>query len=118
MPPSSEPSFTKDFVHFEQHVAKLFQMEGWTVEIVNQASYDLILKKDNQLAAVQVKWLKNPVQKPQLSKFVDFLETQAGQKFNCGFFITTQGYGGAGRALFLSWGENPKNIFGIVAQKK
>ena len=88
------------------------------MEIVNQASYDLILKKDNQLAAVQVKWLKNPVQKPQLSKFVDFLETQAGQKFNCGFFITTQGYGGSARALIRSWGQNPKIFCGIAAQNE
>jgi len=93
-------------------------MEGWTVEIVNQASYDLILKKANQLAAVQVKWLKSPVQKPQLSKFVDFLETQAGQQFNCGFFITTQGYGGSARALIRSWGQNPKIFCGIAAQNE
>lgn len=115
MPPSSEPSFTKDFVHFEQHVAKLFQTEGWTVERVNQANYDLIVKKDNQLGAVQIKWLKNPVQKPQLSKFVDFLDTNAGRKFNQGFFITTQGYGGSARALIRSWGQNPRLLCGIGA---
>lgn len=115
MPPSSEPSFTKDFVHFEQHVAKLFQTEGWTVERVNQANYDLIVKKDNQLCAVQIKWLKSPVQKPQLSKFVDFLDTNAGRKFNQGFFITTQGYGGSARALIRSWGQNPKLLCGIGA---
>jgi chromosome partitioning protein len=115
MPPSSEASFTKDFVHFQQHVVKLFQTEGWTVEIVNQASYDLIVKKDNQLGAVQVKWLKNPVQKPQLSKFVDFLDTNAGRKFNQGFFITTQGYGGSARALIRTWGQNPKLLCGIGA---
>lgn len=115
MPPSSEPSFTKDFVHFEQHVAKLFQTEGWTVERVNQANYDLIVKKDNQLGAVQIKWLKSPVQKPQLSKFVDFLDTNAGRKFNQGFFITTQGYGGSARALIRTWGQNPKLLCGIGA---
>ena len=115
MPPSSEPSFTKDFVHFEQHVVKLFQTEGWTVERVNQANYDLIVKKDNQLGAVQIKWLKSPVQKPQLSKFVDFLDTNAGRKFNRGFFITTQGYGGSARALIRTWGQNPKLLCGIGA---
>jgi cellulose biosynthesis protein BcsQ len=118
MPPSSEPSFTKDFVHFQQHVVKLFQTEGWTVEIVNQASYDLIVKKDNQLGAVQVKWLKSPVQKPQLSKFVDFLDTNAGRKFNQGFFITTQGYGGSARALIRTWGQNPKLLCGIGTQNE
>ena len=118
MPPSSEPSFTKDFVHFEQHVAKLFQTEGWTVEIVNNANYNLIIKKDNQVGAVQVKWLKSPVQKPQISKFVDFLDTNAGRKFNCGFFITTQGYGGSARALIRTWGQNLTVLCGIAAQNE
>ncbi|HEY9614983.1 AAA family ATPase [Allocoleopsis sp.] len=118
MPSSSEPSFTKDFVHFEQHVAKLFQTEGWTVEIVNNANYNLIIKKDNQVGAVQVKWLKSPVQKPQLSKFVDFLDTNAGRKFNCGFFITTQGYGGSARALIRTWGQNLTILCGIAAQNE
>jgi cellulose biosynthesis protein BcsQ len=120
MPSSSEPSFTKDFAHFEPHVAQLFQNEGWTVEPAqsNPASYELIVKKENQLGAVQVKWLKSDVQKPHLSKFVDFLETSAGQKFNCGFFITTQGYGGSARALIRSWGEAPKILCGIAAQNE
>lgn len=116
MSSSSEPSFTKDFVHFQQHVSQLFQEEGWTVETAksNQANYDLIVKKDNQIGAVQVKWLKSDVSKPHLSKFVDYLETNAGRKFNCGFFITTQGYGGSARALMRSWGQNPKIICGIA----
>jgi len=120
MPPSFEPSFTKDFVHFEQHVVKLFQQEGWTVEPAkpNPAGYDFVVTKDNQLGAVQVRWLKSPVQKPQLSKFVDFLETPAGEKFNCGFFITTQGYGGSARALIRSWGQDTKIFCGIAAQNE
>ncbi len=120
MPPSSEPSFTQNFAHFEQHVVKLFQNEGWTVETAksNPGGYDLIVKKDNQVGPVQVKWLKSIVQKPQISKFADFLETLAGQKFNCGFFITTQGYGGSARALIRSWGDNPKLRCGIATQNE
>jgi cellulose biosynthesis protein BcsQ len=120
MPSSSELSFTQNFVHFEQHVAKLFRKEGWTVESVkpSSANYDFIVKKDNQVGAVQVKWLKSPVQKPQLSKFVDFLDTEAGQKFNCGFFITTQGYGGSARALIRSWGDETPILCGIAAQNE
>ncbi|MFB8788356.1 MAG: AAA family ATPase [Potamolinea sp.] len=116
MSSSSDPSFTKDFVHFQQHVSQLFQEEGWTVETAksNQANYDLIVKKENQIGAVQVKWLKSDVSKPHLSKFVDYLETNAGRKFNCGFFITTQGYGSSARALMRSWGQNPKIICGIA----
>jgi cellulose biosynthesis protein BcsQ len=120
MPSSSEPSFTQSAAHFEQHVAKLFQNEGWTVETAksNPGNYDLIVKKDNQVGAVQVRWLKSPVQKPQLSKFVDFLETQAGEKFNLGFFITTQGYGGSARALIRSWGDAPKIRCGLAAKNE
>ncbi len=120
MPPSSEPSFTQNFVQFEQHVIKLFQNEGWAVETAkpNQTAYDLVIKKDDKLGAVQVKWLKSPVQKPQLSKFVDFLETQNGRRFNCGFFITTQGYGGSVRALVRTWGQNPKVLCGIATQSE
>ncbi len=116
----SESSFIKDFVQFEQHVAQLFQREGWTVETAksNQANYDLVVKKENQVGAVQVKWLKSNVQKPHLSKFADFLETNAGRKFNCGFFITTQGYGGSARALIRSWGEAPKIFCGIAAKNE
>ncbi len=118
MPSSSEPSFTQNFVHFEKHVTKLFQEEGWTVETANpnQTGYDLVVKKDNKLGAVQIKWLKSPVQKPQISKFVDFLETNTGRRFNCGFFITTQGYGGSARALVRTWGQNPKVLCGIATQ--
>lgn len=120
MPSSSEPSFTQNFVHFEQHVIKLFQNEGWTVETAkpNQTAYDLVLKKDDKLCAVQVKWLKSPVQKPHLSKFVDFLDTQNGRRFDGGFFITTQGYGGSARALVRTWGQNPKVICGIATQNE
>lgn len=119
MPPSSEPSFTKDFVNFEQHVRQLFQKEGWTVETApSQAGYELIVTKGKKLGAVQVRWLKSDVQKPQLSKFVDFLETNAGRKFNCGFFITTQGYGGSARALIRTWGQSSKILCGIAAQNE
>jgi cellulose biosynthesis protein BcsQ len=95
-------------------------MEGWTVETAKQnvGSYDLIVKKENKLGAVHVKWLKSDVQKPHLSKFADFLETNAGHKFNCGFFITTQGYGGSARALIRSWGQNSKLLCGIAAQNE
>ena len=82
----------------------------------DQSGYDLIVKKENQLGAVQAQWLKSSVQKPHLSKFVDFLDTQTGRRFNCGFFITTQGYGGSVRALIRTWGQNPKIRSGIDAQ--
>ncbi len=100
-----------DYVHFEQHVAKLFDHLGWTVETAktNQLGYDLVVTKGEYIGAVQVKWLKSNVSTPQLLKFSNFLETQeAKKKFNCGFFITTKGFGGPARALIRSWANDVK----------
>ncbi|ACK64458.1 restriction endonuclease [Rippkaea orientalis PCC 8801] len=108
-----------DFVHFEQHVAKLFKRWGWTVETAktNQPGYDLIVKRGNYTGAVQVKWLNNNVSTPQLLKFANFLDTQAAKKqFNCGFFITTKGFGGPARALIKSWGNDVRIGCGIATE--
>ncbi|HEY9650508.1 MAG TPA: AAA family ATPase [Coleofasciculaceae cyanobacterium] len=120
MPPSSDSSFLKDFVHFNQHIADLFRQEGWDVETVPSSltDYDLIVKKGHLLGAVQAKLLKTTVQKLQISKFVEFFETSAGQKFNCGFFITTQGYVGAARAYIRSWGDESRILCGIAAKNE
>jgi len=118
MPSSPETNFIDSFTEFEQHVAKLFHKDGWTVETPkpNQPGYDLVVKKENIVSAVQVKWLKNNVQKPQLSSFVDFLDSKEGQKFNYGFFITTKGYGGPACALMTAWGQDSKIRCGIASE--
>ena len=117
---SVESPYIQDFAHFEQHVAKLFIKAGWTVETakINQPGYDLIVKKGKYFGAVQVKWLKNNVAAPMLLKFVDFLDSQEGQQFNCGFFITTKGFSGPARALIRSWGEDGKVFCGIAGGSK
>ena len=53
----SEPPYISDFVEFEQHAAKLFRRQGWTVETaeINQPGYDLAVKKGPYIGAVQVK---------------------------------------------------------------
>lgn len=109
-----------NFSEFEQHVARIFHRGGWAVETPkqNQVGYDLVVKKGQILGVVQVKWLKANVQKPQLSKFADFLETSEGRQFNCGFFVTTQGYGGPARALITSWGQHPKIHCGVASENK
>ncbi len=58
----------ESYAEFEQHVAKLFHKGGWTVETpkANQPDYDLVVKKGNTVAAVQVKWLRNNVAAPML----------------------------------------------------
>ncbi|HEY9801327.1 MAG TPA: restriction endonuclease [Leptolyngbyaceae cyanobacterium] len=120
MPSTLEPQFIQDFTHFEQHVAKLITRAGWTVETakVNQPGYDLIARKDKLVVAVQVKWLKNNVNAPQLLKFADFLDSEAGKQFNFGWFVTTKGYGGPALALIKTWSQNTKIRCGIAEENK
>ncbi|MBD2500326.1 nucleotide-binding protein [Anabaena azotica] len=120
MPSTLEPQFIQDFTHFEQHVAKLITRAGWTVETakVNQPGYDLIARKDKLVVAVQVKWLKNNVNAPQLLKFADFLDSEAGKKFNFGLFITTKGFGGPALALIRTWGKDTKIGCAIAEENK
>ncbi|HAC64767.1 MAG TPA: restriction endonuclease [Cyanothece sp. UBA12306] len=110
-----------DFIHFEQHIAKLFTRLGWDVETAkpNQKGYDLVVKKGQHIGAVQVKWLNNNVSSPQLLKFSNFLDTsEAKQQFNCGFFITTKGFGGPARALIKSWGKDVRIFCGIATESQ
>ena len=120
MSSSLEPPYIHDFTHFEQHVARIFHRHGWTVVTPeqNQAGYDLVVSKQDVVAAVQVKWLKNNVAAPQILKFVDFLDSKEGQQFNYGIFITTKDYSGSARALIKSWGKDTNIRCGIAAENK
>lgn len=120
MPSSLEPPYIQDFTHFEQHVARIFHRNGWTVVTPkqNQVAYDLVVSKGSFIGAVQVKWLKNNVSTPQVLSFIDFLESKDGQEFNCGFFITTKGYSGPARALIKSWSQDTKIRCGLAAENK
>jgi chromosome partitioning protein len=118
MSSSTEYSFPDNFVEFERQVAKLFHKGGWTVETPkpNQPGYDLAIRKGDMIAAVQVKWLRNNVIAPNLLQFANFLDSQEGQKFNYGFFVTTRGYGGPARALIRAWGEDTKIHCGVAQE--
>ncbi|OUL26485.1 restriction endonuclease [Nostoc sp. T09] len=120
MPSSLEQEYIQDFTHFEQHVAKLIYRAGWKVETAkpNQRGYDLVVKKGNLVGAVQVKWLKSNVTAPQLLSFANFLDSDEGQKFNFGWFITTKGFGGPAQALIRSWDKNSKIRCGIALENK
>jgi len=115
-----EPAYIQDYIHFEQHVAKLLQRAGWTVVTAkpNQPGYDLVVKKGNLFGAVQVKWLRNNVAAPQLFKFANFLDSHEGKKFSVGLFITTKGYSGPALALIRSWGKDTKIRCGIAEENK
>lgn len=120
MPSSFEPEFNKDFSHFKQHVAKLIQSAGWTVETANpnQTAYDLLIKKENLVCVVRIKWLNNNVAAPQLLQFADFLDSNEGNKFNFGWFITTKGFGAPALALIRTWHKDTKIRCGIAYENK
>ncbi|MBE9167282.1 restriction endonuclease [Pleurocapsales cyanobacterium LEGE 06147] len=115
-----EPDYIHDYQHFEQYVAKLFSKAGWIVETAknNQPGYDLIVKKDKQVAAVQVKWLKSNVAAPQLLKFADLLDSEEGKKFDFGFFVTTKGFGNPAKALIKAWDKDTKVFCGVASESE
>jgi chromosome partitioning protein len=123
MSSSTELSFANTlntFIEFEKHVEKLFHREGWEVETPkpNQPGYDLVVRKDGIVAAVQVKWLRSNVTAPMLQKFAAFLESEDGKEFNRGYFITTKGFGGPARAFITAWGEDTKIHCGVASEKE
>ncbi|WP_448274775.1 nucleotide-binding protein [Nostoc sp. DSM 114160] len=115
-----EPQFSQNFPRFKQHVETLICKAGWTVETakINQPDYDLVVKKENLVVVVQVKWLKSNVTAPQLLKFADFLDSDEGKKFNFGWFITTKGFGGPALALMRTWSKDTKIRCGIAHENK
>ncbi|MCP2728168.1 nucleotide-binding protein [Limnofasciculus baicalensis] len=117
MSSSTKPPYLRDFAQCKQHVASIFHNDGWEVETPDsdQPDYDLVVRKGNQVGAIHVKWLISPVQKPQILRFLGFLESEAGKQFNCGFFVTTKGFSAPARALITSWGMDAKIHCGITA---
>ncbi|NMG08457.1 AAA family ATPase [Brasilonema sp. UFV-L1] len=115
-----EPAYTKDYSHFEQHVVTLLHRAGWTVIAakLNQPGYDFVVRKGNLVGAVCIKWLRNNVAAPQLLKFANFLDSDEGNKFQFGLFITTKGFSGPALALIRSWGNDAKIRCGIAQQNK
>ena len=68
---------------FKHHVVKLFLRLGFEITDpkTRKAQYDFCVSKNNVLAAVQVKWLKNNVTKPQINTFAGFLSSAQGRQF-------------------------------------
>ncbi|MDJ0649137.1 MAG: AAA family ATPase [Xenococcaceae cyanobacterium MO_188.B19] len=121
------PPYIQDYQHFEQHIAKIFSKAGWKVETAknNQPGYDLsagmynlIVKNDQYMIAIQVKWLKGKVSTPQILKFSDFLDSEAGKQFDYGFFITTKGFSNPVLSLIKSWDKRTKIYCGIASESK
>jgi cellulose biosynthesis protein BcsQ len=119
--PESENKITiKDFEDFELYVQAYFRSKGYKVDKAktNQKGYDLVIKNDNQLIAVQVKWWTKKMSCPPLQQFESFLETEEGQQFNNGIFITLSGYSPQAIALINSWGKKSKIICGTLQNDK
>lgn len=76
-------------LEFEEYVANLFRQIGYTVEITQGSGdhgIDLLLRKDNQLIAVQCKRWHNPVGEPVVR---DFLGSLMGVGAQSGYVVTT-----------------------------
>ena len=114
------PQYIQDYQHFEQHITKIFSQAGWKVETAknNQPGYDLIVKNDLYTIAVQIKWLKGKVSTPQILQFSDFLDSEAGKKFDYGFLVTTKGFSNPVLSLIKSWNQPTKMYCGISSETK
>ncbi|MEY2984861.1 MAG: hypothetical protein RLZZ568_1478, partial [Cyanobacteriota bacterium] len=119
-PPSQPQRTIKDFEDFELYVQDYFRRNGFKVEKAktNQKGYDLVIKNDNQLIAVQVKWWTKKMSTPTLLQFESFLETEEGKPFDKGIFITLSGYSRQAVALIRSWGDKSKVICGTLQNNK
>jgi cellulose biosynthesis protein BcsQ len=105
---------------FKHHVVKLFLRLGFEITDpkTRKAQYDFCVSKNNVLAAVQVKWLKNNVTKPQINTFAGFLSSAQGRQFKYGLLITSKGFSGPARALITSWGKDSRIFCGVARQNK
>jgi chromosome partitioning protein len=85
-----------------QHVAQLFQQNGWqiTTPAADIRSYDLEASKEGHVLAIQVKNYKSPARVPQLEQFIDFFEQPIADRFTHGVFVTTNGYSRHALTLF------------------
>lgn len=105
----------EDFTVLERKVAAVLRNEGWQVIKArdNQVGYDLIATNSGQSVAVQVKDFLAPVRPRQLSKFFDYVESPAGQRFVYGVFVTSSYYSPQTRALYEEW-ASPRLRLAII----
>ncbi len=86
----------ESFQDFERAVAKVFRQEGWQVGISrkNNSDFDLVLKRDKDTVAVQVKNFRRRIPTPHLKKFIDYLDSPRASLFNFtgGYFISANGF--------------------------
>ncbi|MGK7897422.1 MAG: restriction endonuclease [Xenococcus sp. (in: cyanobacteria)] len=95
---------------FEKFVALFFKRQGYEITLppANTKGYDIVLRKDGQCIAVQVKNHKAKCNVAQIQKFQNFLELPIASKFTQGWFISASGY--SKPALTSINAEQPKNF--------
>ncbi len=86
----------ESFQDFERAVAKAFRQEGWQVGVSrkNNPYFDLVLKRDKDTVAVQVKNFRRGIPTPHIKKFVDYLDSPRASLFNFtgGYLISASGF--------------------------
>jgi chromosome partitioning protein len=106
-PSSLTPSNPDDF---EKFIALLFQNAGLEVVMPppNTRGYDIEVRTEQKVIAVQVKNHKAKCGLAQIQKFQDFLELPVASKFTNGWFISASGF--SKPALTHVETERPKNL--------
>ncbi len=81
---------------FERAIAKALQKEGWQVGVSrkNNPDFDLVLKREKDTVAVQIKNFRRSIPTPHIKKFVDYLDSPKANLFNFtgGYFISANGF--------------------------
>ncbi len=111
-----DPQYLNNFESFKTHVAQVLNKEGWEVQSIvpQHAPYDFIVRTRNKTGIVHLRWLLNLVQRAQLVRFVNFLETPEASQFDVGLFITTKGFSKPAEGEIRGLGSETKLKGGVV----
>ena len=108
---TNTPSQKRDF---ERAVVKAFKQEGWQVGISrkNNPYFDLVLKRDKDTVAVQIKNFHRSVPTPHIKKFVDYLDSPRANLFNftSGYIISINGFSKPAITFVKQLDDNRLNI--------
>jgi chromosome partitioning protein len=106
MPAANDLDFTTP-EDFERYIGLCYQNAGYELIMPppNTRGYDLELRKDGDVIAVQAKNHRTACNVATVQKFKDFLESERGQRFHMGWMISRGGFSSA--ALTLVETERP-----------
>ncbi|MEZ4632459.1 MAG: AAA family ATPase [Deinococcales bacterium] len=86
----------ESYQDFERAVARAFEQQSWQVFLApnNNPGYDIELKDESDLIAVQVKQLKRSIPVPHIQKFLDYLSSQEAKNknFSKAYFVAANGF--------------------------